>query len=73
MGTASTMNAVAEALGLSLPGARRFPLRIESAGQMAYATDRPIVDNGVRRCAPETFFPAARSRTPCRRSPRSAA
>jgi dihydroxyacid dehydratase/phosphogluconate dehydratase len=36
MGTASTMNALAEALGMTLPGAARSPRRSASAWQMAY-------------------------------------
>ena len=33
MGTASTMNSLAEALGMSLPGCASFPARIASAGR----------------------------------------
>jgi len=44
MGTASTMNAVAEALGLSLPGCAAIPAPYRERGQMAYATGRRIVD-----------------------------
>ena len=36
MGTASTMNAVAEALGLSLPGCAAIPAPYRERGQMAY-------------------------------------
>ncbi|WP_053843278.1 IlvD/Edd family dehydratase [Paracidovorax avenae] len=43
MGTASTMNAVAEALGLSLPGCAAIPAPYRERGQMAYATGRRIV------------------------------
>ena len=43
MGTASTMNAVAEALGLSLPGCSAIPAPYRERGQMAYATGRRIV------------------------------
>lgn len=38
MGTASTMNAVAEALGLSLPGCAAIPAPYRERGQMAYQT-----------------------------------
>ena len=40
MGTASTMNALAETLGLSLPGCAAIPAPYRERGQMAYA-DRP--------------------------------
>ena len=43
MGTASTMNAVAEALGLSLPGCAAIPAPYRERGQMAYATGHRIV------------------------------
>jgi xylonate dehydratase len=43
MGTASTMNAVAEALGLSLPGCAAIPAPYRERGQMAYHTGRRIV------------------------------
>src|ERR1051325_4951018 len=38
MGTASTMNAVAEALGLSLPGCAAIPAPYRERGQIAYNT-----------------------------------
>jgi xylonate dehydratase len=44
MGTASTMNAVAEALGLSLPGCAAIPAPYRERRQMAYATGRRIVE-----------------------------
>ncbi|MBV9790035.1 MAG: dihydroxy-acid dehydratase family protein [Chloroflexi bacterium] len=44
MGTASTMNAVAEVLGMSLPGCAAIPAPYRERGQMAYATGRHIVD-----------------------------
>ncbi|MGC8040566.1 dihydroxy-acid dehydratase, partial [Salmonella enterica] len=40
MGTASTMNAVAEALGLSLPGCAAIPAPYRERGQIAYETGR---------------------------------
>src|ERR687886_699395 len=43
MGTASTMNAVAEVLGLSLPGCAAIPAPYRARGQMAYDTGRRIV------------------------------
>ena len=43
MGTASTMNALAEALGLSLTGCSAIPAPYRERGQMAYETGRRIV------------------------------
>ncbi len=43
MGTASTMNALAEALGMQLPGAAAIPAPYRERGQMAYETGRRIV------------------------------
>jgi len=43
MGTASTMNALAETLGLSLPGCAAIPAPYRERGQMAYETGRRIV------------------------------
>jgi dihydroxy-acid dehydratase len=44
MGTASTMNAVAEVLGLSLPGCAAIPAPYAERGQMAYDTGRRAVE-----------------------------
>ncbi|MEO1719916.1 MAG: IlvD/Edd family dehydratase [Pseudomonadota bacterium] len=44
MGTASTMNALAEALGLSLPGCAAIPGPYRERQQMAYLTGKRIVD-----------------------------
>lgn len=43
MGTASSMNALGEALGLSLPGCAAIPAPYRERGQMAYATGRRAV------------------------------
>lgn len=43
MGTASTMNALAEALGMSLPGCAAIPAPYRERGQIAYATGKRIV------------------------------
>lgn len=43
MGTASTMNALAEALGMSLPGCASIPAPYRERGQMAYETGVRIV------------------------------
>jgi dihydroxy-acid dehydratase len=44
MGTASTMNALAEALGMSLPGCSAIPAPHRDRQRMAYETGRRIVD-----------------------------
>ncbi len=44
MGTASTMNAIAEALGMSLPGCAAIPGPYRERGQIAYETGKRIVD-----------------------------
>jgi dihydroxy-acid dehydratase len=44
MGTASTMNAMAEALGMSLPGCGAIPAPYRERGQMAYETGRRAVE-----------------------------
>jgi dihydroxy-acid dehydratase len=44
MGTASTMNALAEALGMSLPGSASIPAPYRERGQIAYETGRRIVE-----------------------------
>ncbi|KAL0476968.1 xylonate dehydratase [Acrasis kona] len=44
MGTASTMNALAEALGMSLPNTASIPAPYRERGQAAYATGKRIVE-----------------------------
>ena len=44
MGTASTMNSLAEALGMELPGGAAIPAPYRERQQMAYATGKRIVD-----------------------------
>jgi dihydroxy-acid dehydratase len=44
MGTASTMNALAEALGMSLPGCAAIPAPYRERAQIAYDTGERIVD-----------------------------
>ena len=44
MGTASTMNALAEALGMTLPGCAAIPAPYRERGQMAYETGRRAVE-----------------------------
>ncbi len=44
MGTATTMNSLAEALGMQLPGAAAIPAPYRERGQIAYLTGKRIVD-----------------------------
>jgi dihydroxy-acid dehydratase len=44
MGTASTMNSLAEALGMSLPGCAAIPAPYRERGQTAYETGKRIVE-----------------------------
>ena len=44
MGTASTMNSLAEALGMALPGCAAIPAPYKERGQIAYETGRRIVE-----------------------------
>jgi dihydroxy-acid dehydratase len=44
MGTASTMNSLAEALGMSLPGCAAIPAPHRERGQIAYETGKRIVE-----------------------------
>jgi len=44
MGTATTMNSLAEALGMSLPGCAAIPAPYRERGQMAYETGRRAVE-----------------------------
>ena len=44
MGTASTMNSLAEALGMSLPGCAAIPAPYRERQQMSYETGKRIVD-----------------------------
>ncbi|RZJ01364.1 MAG: dihydroxy-acid dehydratase [Brevundimonas sp.] len=44
MGTATTMNSLAEALGMSLPGSAAIPAPYKERGQAAYLTGKRIVE-----------------------------
>jgi dihydroxy-acid dehydratase len=44
MGTATTMNSLAEALGMQLPGSAAIPAPYRERGQMAYETGKRIVE-----------------------------
>ncbi len=59
MGTASTMNAVAEVLGLSLPGCAAIPAPYRERGQMAYNTGRRIVDMAYEDLLPSKILTRA--------------
>ncbi|MFN3387763.1 MAG: IlvD/Edd family dehydratase [Allosphingosinicella sp.] len=59
MGTASTMNAVSEALGMSLPGNAAIPAPYRERGQMAYETGRRIVDMAYEDLRPSKILTRA--------------
>jgi dihydroxy-acid dehydratase len=59
MGTASTMNAVAEVLGLSLPGCAAIPAPYRERGQMAYQTGRRIVELAYEDLRPSKILTRA--------------
>jgi dihydroxy-acid dehydratase len=56
MGTASTMNAVAEVLGLSLPGCAAIPAPYAERGQMAYDTGRRAVEMAYEDLRPSKIL-----------------
>jgi len=56
MGTASTMNAVAEVLGMSLPGCAAIPAPYRERGQMAYETGRRIVEMTHENLRPSSIL-----------------
>jgi dihydroxy-acid dehydratase len=56
MGTASTMSAVAEALGLSLPGCAAIPAAYRERGQMAYETGKRIVEMAYEDLRPSKIL-----------------
>jgi dihydroxy-acid dehydratase len=59
MGTASTMNSVAEALGMSLPGGAMIPAPYRERGQMAYATGKRIVEMAYEDLRPSKILTRA--------------
>lgn len=59
MGTASTMNAVAEALGLSLPGCAAIPAPYRERGQIAYETGRRAVEIAYEDLRPSNILTRA--------------
>jgi dihydroxy-acid dehydratase len=56
MGTASTMNAIAEALGMSLTGCSAIPAPYRERGQMAYETGKRIVELAQQDIRPSTIL-----------------
>ena len=56
MGTASTMNSVAEALGLSLPGCAMIPAPYRERGQMAFRTGQRIVEMAYEDLRPSKIL-----------------
>lgn len=59
MGTASTMNAVAEALGMSLPGCSAIPAPYRERGQIAYETGKRIVEMAYEDLTPSKVLTRA--------------
>ena len=58
MGTASTMNALAEALGMSLPGCAAIPAPFRARMEMAYATGKRIVEMVAEDLKPSDIMTA---------------
>lgn len=56
MGTATTMNSLAEALGMQLPGSAAIPAPYRERGQMAYRTGQRIVDMVWEDMRPEAIM-----------------
>ena len=56
MGTALSMNALAEALGMSLPGCASIPAPYRERGQMAYVTGRRICELVMQDVRPSSIM-----------------
>lgn len=56
MGTASSMNSIAEALGMALPGCAMIPAPYRERGQMAYDTGRRAVELVREGLTPRTVL-----------------
>ncbi|MCR9122889.1 MAG: dihydroxy-acid dehydratase family protein [Phyllobacteriaceae bacterium] len=56
MGTATTMNSLAEALGMQLPGSAAIPAPYRERGQMAYETGRMAVEAVLERRTPAAIM-----------------
>src|SRR5690242_7676971 len=59
MGTASTMNALSEALGMSLPGNAAIPAPYGARARMAYETGKRIVDMAYEDLRPSRILTRA--------------
>src|ERR1700686_5465418 len=59
MGTASSMNSLAEALGMSLPGCAAIPAPYRERGQMAYETGRRAVSMTLENLRPSDIMTKA--------------
>jgi dihydroxy-acid dehydratase len=59
MGTALSMNALAEALGMSLPGCASIPAPYRERGQMAYATGKRICELVMQDVRPSQIMTRA--------------
>src|SRR3954453_14270280 len=59
MGTASTMNALAEALGMSLPGCAAIPAPYRERGQIAYRTGKRAVEIVLQDLKPSDILTRA--------------
>jgi dihydroxy-acid dehydratase len=56
MGTATTMNSLAEALGMQLPGSAAIPAPYRERGQIAYETGRRIVEMVAENLTPSRIM-----------------
>jgi dihydroxyacid dehydratase/phosphogluconate dehydratase len=56
MGTASTMNALAEVLGMSLPGCAAIPAPYRERGQISYETGKRIVEMAYEDLRPSKIL-----------------
>jgi len=56
MGTASTMNSLAEGLGMSLPGCAMIPAPYRERGQIAYETGKRIVEMAYEDLRPSKIL-----------------
>ncbi len=59
MGTASTMNSIAEGLGMSLPGCAMIPAPYRERGQMAFETGRRAVEMAYEDLRPSKILSKA--------------
>lgn len=59
MGTASTMNALAEVLGMSLPGCAAIPAPYRERGQISYETGKRIVEMAYEDLRPSKILTRA--------------